>query len=111
MPRPEVPRRAQRPCQSETRHPGRRRPRLARLAPLTGEAGQRAVEPVLLSAKAARRQNAITLTKEEDGATTNTYVATEDEPYILRVVTKGGDEPGDLTLADYDKPFGDRSII
>ncbi|MGN9758127.1 hypothetical protein [Streptomyces sp. SD31] len=46
----------------------------------------------------------ITLTKEEDGATTNTYVATEDEPYILRVVTKGGGEPGDLTLTDYDKP-------
>jgi hypothetical protein len=49
-------------------------------------------------------QPAITLTREEDGATTITYVATEDEPYILRVVTQGGDEPGDLTLTDYDKP-------
>ncbi|SDM98409.1 hypothetical protein SAMN04487981_103158 [Streptomyces sp. cf386] len=47
---------------------------------------------------------AITLTKEEDGATTDTYVATEDKPYILRVVTQGGDGPGDLTLTDYDQP-------
>ncbi|MGW6910570.1 hypothetical protein [Streptomyces sp. NPDC054940] len=47
---------------------------------------------------------AITLTKEGGGATTDTYVATEDKPYILRVVTEGGDEPGDLTLTDYDQP-------
>lgn len=46
----------------------------------------------------------IMLTKEEDGVTTNTYVATEDKPYILRTVTEGGDQPGDLTLTDYDKP-------
>ncbi|MFB7588245.1 hypothetical protein [Streptomyces sp. NPDC056169] len=39
------------------------------------------------------------------GAETNTvYVATEGEPYILRLVTTGGDEPGTITFSHYDRP-------
>ncbi|WP_455357336.1 hypothetical protein [Streptomyces sp. SYSU K217416] len=47
---------------------------------------------------------AITLTEKEDGGTTTVYVATEDEPYILKVTKAGGDEPGEMTLTDYNKP-------
>ncbi|MGW0845219.1 hypothetical protein ACWD26_34820 [Streptomyces sp. NPDC002787] len=42
---------------------------------------------------------------EKDGKDSYTlYVATEGKPYLLRVVSKSADEPGDLTFTDYDKP-------
>ncbi|WP_461008597.1 hypothetical protein [Streptomyces capparidis] len=42
---------------------------------------------------------------EKDGAETTTgYVATEGEPYVMRIVSAGGDEPVTVTFADYGKP-------
>ncbi|MFJ5705889.1 MULTISPECIES: hypothetical protein [unclassified Streptomyces] len=42
---------------------------------------------------------------DSKGETSTLYVAKDSaKPYILRVVTTGGDEPGTVTLADYDKP-------
>ncbi|EMF50778.1 MULTISPECIES: lipoprotein [Streptomyces] len=42
---------------------------------------------------------------EKDGKDRYTlYVATEGEPYLLRVVSKSAKEPGDLVFTDYDKP-------
>lgn len=47
---------------------------------------------------------AITLT-ERDGAEHYTiYVATEGKPYLLKLVTKGGKEPGTLLLSGFNKP-------
>ncbi|QGV80227.1 hypothetical protein [Streptomyces ficellus] len=49
-------------------------------------------------------KKALTLT-EKDGATTyKIYVATEGEPYLLKVDVKGGDEPGTMSFLDYGKP-------
>ncbi|MEU7295120.1 hypothetical protein AB0A76_18165 [Streptomyces exfoliatus] len=49
---------------------------------------------------------AATLTKKgEKGETTTFYVAKDAaKPYILRVVETGGEEPGTITLSDFDKP-------
>ncbi|MGW0706061.1 hypothetical protein ACWD4G_08870 [Streptomyces sp. NPDC002643] len=42
---------------------------------------------------------------ERDGKDRYTlYVATEGEPYLLRVVSKTAKEPGDITFTDYNKP-------
>ncbi|MFF6789851.1 hypothetical protein ACVW0K_004767 [Streptomyces filamentosus] len=42
---------------------------------------------------------------EKDGETSTVYIAKDSaKPYILRVVTTGGDEPGTVTLSDFDKP-------
>ncbi|WP_371670961.1 hypothetical protein OG985_27070 [Streptomyces sp. NBC_00289] len=42
---------------------------------------------------------------EKDGKDSYTlYVATEGEPYLLRVVDRSAKEPGTLTFSDYDKP-------
>ena len=42
---------------------------------------------------------------DKDGESTTLYVARDSaKPYILRVVTTGGDDPGTVTLKDYDKP-------
>lgn len=42
---------------------------------------------------------------EKDGAETSTaYIATEGKHYILKIVTKGGKEPGTVTFRDFDKP-------
>ncbi|MFF9499186.1 hypothetical protein [Streptomyces sp. NPDC014656] len=42
---------------------------------------------------------------EKDGETPTFYVAKDSaKPYILRVVTTGGDEPGTVDLSDFDKP-------
>ncbi|MFF3607572.1 hypothetical protein [Streptomyces sp. NPDC002463] len=50
-------------------------------------------------------QKALALTEPGDGGETNTvYVATQGAPYILRIVTKGGDEPGTITFSKYGKP-------
>ncbi|MEV6250158.1 hypothetical protein AB0M38_28735 [Streptomyces sp. NPDC051742] len=46
-----------------------------------------------------------TLVKKKDGGETTTVsVAREGKPYILKMVKTGGDEPGSMTLSDYDKP-------
>ncbi|MET7619472.1 hypothetical protein [Streptomyces sp. NPDC005408] len=42
--------------------------------------------------------------KKPSGETLTLYVAKQGEPYLLKVVKKGGVEPGALTLSDYNKP-------
>ncbi|MEU0404905.1 hypothetical protein ABZ318_32760 [Streptomyces sp. NPDC006197] len=50
-------------------------------------------------------QKALALTEPGDGGETSTvYVATEGTPYVLRIATKGGDEPGTITFSHYGKP-------
>lgn len=49
---------------------------------------------------------AVTLTKKGTKDETTTFYVARDaaKPYILRVVKTGGDEPGTVTLGEYDKP-------
>ncbi|MFI1659812.1 hypothetical protein ACH4ZU_33615 [Streptomyces sp. NPDC020472] len=48
---------------------------------------------------------AAVLSKKDKGGTTTFYVAKDSaKPYILRVVTTGGDDPGTVDLSDFDKP-------
>ncbi|MEU8620186.1 hypothetical protein [Streptomyces sp. NPDC048623] len=48
---------------------------------------------------------ALTLTQTYQGGEKDTfYVATEGKPYLLKIVTTGGDEPGTIVLSGYDKP-------
>ncbi|MFF3453508.1 hypothetical protein ACFYXH_04095 [Streptomyces sp. NPDC002730] len=42
--------------------------------------------------------------KAANGETTTMYVAKEGEPYLLKVVKVGGDEPGTMVFSDYNKP-------
>ncbi|MFC9596196.1 hypothetical protein ACFTUC_41185 [Streptomyces sp. NPDC056944] len=50
-------------------------------------------------------QRALALTEPgEDGASSTVYVATEGTPYVLRIVTKGGEEPGTITFSKYGRP-------
>ncbi|MEV7567777.1 hypothetical protein [Streptomyces tanashiensis] len=50
-------------------------------------------------------QKALALTEPGDDGETNTvYVATEGTPYVLKIVTKGGEEPGTITFSQYGKP-------
>ncbi|MGW0468363.1 hypothetical protein ACWDX6_24340 [Streptomyces sp. NPDC003027] len=49
-------------------------------------------------------KKALMLTQAFDKEKTTLYVATEGEPRILKIVTAGGEEPGTITFADYDKP-------
>ncbi|MFJ4340271.1 hypothetical protein [Streptomyces sp. NPDC088915] len=50
-------------------------------------------------------RKALTLTEPDDGGVTRTvYVATEGTPYVLKIVTKGGDEPGTIAFTRYGKP-------
>ncbi|MFE7672685.1 hypothetical protein ACFU5N_10750 [Streptomyces albidoflavus] len=49
-------------------------------------------------------ESALTLTKKAgNGEEFTLYVATEGEPYILKAVSKGGENPGETTLTDYNK--------
>ncbi|GGO88298.1 hypothetical protein [Wenjunlia tyrosinilytica] len=42
---------------------------------------------------------------EKDGKEVSTaYIAAEGKPYILKITTEGGKEPGTAEFADYDKP-------
>ncbi|MFF3172618.1 hypothetical protein ACFVQ0_08335 [Streptomyces sp. NPDC057900] len=41
--------------------------------------------------------------KQPGGEKITTYVATEGKPYILKSVTEGGKQPGEVTLTDYGK--------
>jgi hypothetical protein len=50
-------------------------------------------------------QSAITLTREQAGATDRWYVATEGQPYILKYTSSGGDYPFELTVKDYNRPI------
>ncbi|MER5312979.1 hypothetical protein ABT034_35015 [Streptomyces sp. NPDC002773] len=45
-----------------------------------------------------------TLVKKDGRETATVSVAREGKPYILKMVKAGGDEPGSITLSDYDKP-------
>ncbi|MFE5792366.1 hypothetical protein ACFQ8C_07270 [Streptomyces sp. NPDC056503] len=45
-----------------------------------------------------------TLVKKESGETTTVSVAQEGKPYIRQVVRTGGEEPGSMTLSEYDRP-------
>lgn len=48
---------------------------------------------------------AVTLTKKKsDGSAITMYVAKQGPAHLLKVVETGGDEPGTVTLSDYDKP-------
>ncbi|WP_149179896.1 hypothetical protein [Streptomyces sp. TRM49041] len=49
-------------------------------------------------------KKALKLIESDGEETTTTYVATEGEPYLLKIVVKGGDEPGTITFTDYNKP-------
>ncbi|MYS91589.1 MULTISPECIES: hypothetical protein [Streptomyces] len=49
-------------------------------------------------------QPAIPVVRKDDGVTSTVDVATEGEPYILRLSRTGGDEPADLVMSDYNKP-------
>ncbi len=45
----------------------------------------------------------ITLVSKEDGETTTVHIATEGEPYILRMENEGGDEPGSAEFSKFDE--------
>ncbi|MEV6399401.1 hypothetical protein AB0M39_32215 [Streptomyces sp. NPDC051907] len=50
-------------------------------------------------------QSAATLVKKKaNGETATMYVAKEGEPYLLKLVKDGGEEPGTMVLTDYNKP-------
>ncbi|SED22315.1 hypothetical protein [Streptomyces sp. TLI_105] len=50
-------------------------------------------------------QKALALTEPGDGGEASTvYVATQGTPYVLKIVTKGGEEPGTITFSHYGKP-------
>ncbi|WP_030690318.1 hypothetical protein [Streptomyces globisporus] len=52
-------------------------------------------------------KKALALTEPGDGGESSTvYVATEGTPYVLRIVTKGGEDPGTITFSKYGKPVG-----
>ncbi|WP_329623042.1 hypothetical protein OG357_23600 [Streptomyces sp. NBC_01255] len=48
-------------------------------------------------------RKALKLVRPGNESETTVYVATEGPPYILKIVTKGGDVPGTTTY-DYDRP-------
>ncbi|GAA2134753.1 hypothetical protein [Streptomyces synnematoformans] len=45
----------------------------------------------------------ITLVAKEDGETTTVHVATEGEPYILKMESEGGDEPGSAEFSEFNE--------
>ncbi|MEV6330656.1 hypothetical protein [Streptomyces sp. NPDC051909] len=50
-------------------------------------------------------RKALTLTLDYQGGEKDTfYVAMEGKPYLLKIVTTGGDEPGTVSFSDFDKP-------
>ncbi|MEU9981996.1 hypothetical protein [Streptomyces sp. NPDC050856] len=49
-------------------------------------------------------RKALTLTEKDGAATYKIYVATEGEPYLLKVEQKGGKEPGTISFSAYNKP-------
>ncbi|MEW2084105.1 hypothetical protein [Streptomyces sp. NPDC005283] len=55
-------------------------------------------------AEVGGRATATVVKKAANGETTTMYVAKEGEPYLLKVVKVGGDEPGTMVFSDYNKP-------
>lgn len=49
-------------------------------------------------------KKALTLTEKDGDTTYKIYVATEGEPYLLKIEQKGGEEPGTMSFTDYNKP-------
>lgn len=49
-------------------------------------------------------RKALKLTESDGEATYTAYVATEGEPYLLKVEQVGGEEPGTMTFSEYNKP-------
>ncbi|MEV7277983.1 hypothetical protein [Streptomyces sp. NPDC093111] len=49
-------------------------------------------------------KKALPLTQTSGSEKTTLYVATEGKPYLLKIVTAGGKEPGTISFSDYDKP-------
>ncbi|OKJ99738.1 hypothetical protein AMK26_27465 [Streptomyces sp. CB03234] len=49
-------------------------------------------------------KKALILTEKDGDATYKIYVATEGEPYLLKIEQKGGEEPGTMSFLDYNKP-------
>ncbi|MEU8524654.1 MULTISPECIES: hypothetical protein [Streptomyces] len=49
-------------------------------------------------------KKALRLTEGAGAESTTVYVATEGTPYLLKIVSKGGEEPGTITFSSYDKP-------
>ncbi|MEE1755905.1 hypothetical protein [Streptomyces sp. SP18CS02] len=49
-------------------------------------------------------RKALTLTESDGGTTTRVFVATEGEPYVLRIELQGGEEPGTMSFSEYNKP-------
>lgn len=49
-------------------------------------------------------QPAITLTDQEGKERFTAYVATSGKPYLLKLVTVGGDQPGTLDFSDFGRP-------
>ncbi|GAA3375256.1 lipoprotein [Streptomyces sannanensis] len=50
-------------------------------------------------------QSAVTLTKKDGDETTTLHVATEGEPYLLKVTVEGGKDPGEASFSDFNKPI------
>lgn len=49
-------------------------------------------------------EDALTLTKQQaDGEKLTLYVATEGDPYILKAVSEGGEQPGETLFSDYNE--------
>lgn len=49
-------------------------------------------------------KKALTLTEKDGDTTYKIYVATEGEPYLLKIDQKGGEDPGTVSIKDYNKP-------
>ncbi|MCX4823641.1 hypothetical protein OG883_27955 [Streptomyces sp. NBC_01142] len=49
-------------------------------------------------------KKALMLTESEGDEKYTVYVATEGKPYLLKIEQKGGEEPGTMTFAEYNKP-------
>ncbi|MGW3244267.1 hypothetical protein [Streptomyces sp. NPDC001070] len=64
-----------------------------------GDLGEKKGEPATVAGIPA-----LPLTGKDGAETTTAYVATEGKPYVLKVVTKGGKEPGTLIFSDFGKP-------
>ena len=64
-----------------------------------GDLGGKKGEPVTLDGTPA-----VPITSKDGAETTTAYVATEGKPYVLKVVVKGGKEPGTLLVSDCDTP-------
>ncbi|MFI8522478.1 hypothetical protein ACIGEZ_32480 [Streptomyces sp. NPDC085481] len=77
---------------------------LCELKALLGEFEQGAGLAVKGEEATVGGRKALTLTETLGDEKTTLYVATEGKPYLLRIVTVGGKEPGSISFSDYGKP-------